>query len=67
MRDFKELRVWAKAHQLTLTLYKATTDFPKEELYGLTGQILAPVHLYLPTSPKAAAEIAKRLYPQANS
>jgi four helix bundle protein len=39
MRDFKELQVWGKAHQLTLAVYKATTGFPKEELYGLTSQI----------------------------
>jgi four helix bundle protein len=39
MKDFKELKVWKKAHQLTLTVYKATQNFPKEELYGLTSQI----------------------------
>ncbi|MBZ5551088.1 MAG: four helix bundle protein [Acidobacteriia bacterium] len=39
MRDFKQLKVWQKAHNLTLGLYKATWKFPKEELYGLTSQI----------------------------
>jgi four helix bundle protein len=39
MKDFKELKVWQKAHQLTLAVYKATRNFPKEELYGLTSQI----------------------------
>ena len=39
MRDFRELKVWQKAHQLTLAVYKATRNFPKEELYGLTSQI----------------------------
>ena len=39
MKDFKELRVWQKAHQLTLVVYCATRSFPREELYGLTGQI----------------------------
>jgi four helix bundle protein len=38
-RDFRELKVWEKAHQLTLEVYKATTNFPREELYGLTSQI----------------------------
>lgn len=39
MRDFKGLKVWKKAHALTLALYKVTRGFPKEELYGLTSQI----------------------------
>jgi four helix bundle protein len=39
LRDFKELKVWAKSHQLTLSVYQATAHFPKEEMYGLTGQI----------------------------
>ena len=39
MRNFKELKVWEKAHRLTLEVYKATASFPKEELYGLTSQI----------------------------
>lgn len=39
MKDFRKLDVWRKAHQLTLAVYKATTTFPKEELYGLTSQI----------------------------
>ena len=39
MRDFRDLKVWEKAHQLTLAVYKATLVFPKEELYGITSQI----------------------------
>ena len=39
MKDFKKLKVWKKAHQLTREVYKATAAFPKEELYGLTSQI----------------------------
>ncbi len=39
MKNFKELKVWEKAHQLALTAYKATNLFPKEELFGLTSQI----------------------------
>lgn len=39
MKDFHQLKVWEKAHQLALTVYKATKSFPKEELYGLTSQI----------------------------
>ena len=39
MKDFRELKVWEKAHQLTLVVYQATAAFPKEELYGLTSQM----------------------------
>ncbi len=39
MQDFHTLKVWEKAHQLTLDVYRATVGFPKEELYGLTSQI----------------------------
>lgn len=39
MKDFHELKVWQKAHQLTLTVYQITAMFPREELYGLTSQL----------------------------
>lgn len=39
MKDFRQLQVWEKSHQLALSIYKATKEFPKEELYGLTSQI----------------------------
>lgn len=39
MRDFRKILVWEKSHKLTLQLYKITSSFPKDELYGLTSQI----------------------------
>src|SRR2546427_2312358 len=39
MKDFHELKVWQKAHQLTLAVYLITATLPREELYGLTSQI----------------------------
>ena len=39
MRNYKDLRVWEEAHRLTLTVYRATQLFPKEERFGLTSQI----------------------------
>ena len=39
MRDFRRLKVWERAHNLTLALYKATEHFPKEESYGLKSQL----------------------------
>ena len=39
MRDFHKLKVWEKAHSVTLEVYEATRGFPREELYGLTSQM----------------------------
>lgn len=39
MKDFRELKVWERSHQLTLAVYKTTAMLPKEEQYGLTSQI----------------------------
>jgi four helix bundle protein len=39
MKDFKDLRVWQKAHSLTIGVYRATREFPKEELFGITSQM----------------------------
>jgi four helix bundle protein len=39
MQDFRQLKVWEKAHHLALEVYKATSTFPKEEIYGLTSQL----------------------------
>ena len=39
MRDFRELKVWQRAHQLALSVCKNTRSFPKDEVYGLTGQM----------------------------
>jgi four helix bundle protein len=38
MKDFRDLRVWDEAHHLTLKFYRATSRFPREELYGLISQ-----------------------------
>jgi four helix bundle protein len=39
MRDFHHLKVWQKCHHLTLSVYRATTNLPREEIYGLTSQL----------------------------
>jgi four helix bundle protein len=39
LKGFKELKVWSKAHETTLQVYRLTRQFPKEEFYGLTSQI----------------------------
>ncbi len=39
MVGFRDVKVWSKAHEMTLALYRVTRSFPNEELYGLTAQI----------------------------
>ena len=39
MKDFRTLKVWQKSHSLSLSVYAATENFPKEELFGITSQL----------------------------
>ena len=39
MKDFRQLAVWEKAHQLALGVYRTTVNFPAHERYGLTSQL----------------------------
>jgi len=39
VRNYQELIVWQRAMDLVEDVYKTTKDFPREELYALTGQI----------------------------
>lgn len=38
MEAFENLEIWKKAHQFVLDVYKLSSQFPKEETYGLTSQ-----------------------------
>jgi four helix bundle protein len=39
MQDFRTLKVWQRAHALTLDVYRSTREFPVEERFGLTTQL----------------------------
>ncbi len=39
MRNYEDLQVWRKAHELILLIYESTECFPSEEEFGLTNQI----------------------------
>jgi len=39
LKDFRQLKVWEKAHLLTLKIYELSNHFPKEETFGITNQI----------------------------
>ena len=38
MSDFKKLKIWQIAHQLTLKMYGLTKKLPREEIFGLISQ-----------------------------
>jgi len=39
VKTFRDLRVWQKAHELVLKVYKFTKGFPTDEKYGLVSQL----------------------------
>jgi four helix bundle protein len=39
VQSFRDLLVWQRAMQLTLAIYRLTQGFPREEAYGLCGQL----------------------------
>jgi four helix bundle protein len=39
MKKFTDLQGWQEGHSLALAIYKATENFPKQEMFGLTSQI----------------------------
>ena len=39
IKTFQDLEVWKISHRFVLDIYKISTTFPRDELYGLTSQI----------------------------
>jgi four helix bundle protein len=39
VQNFRNLKVWERAHALTLDIYQSSKLFPREEMYGLTSQM----------------------------
>ncbi|WP_313115170.1 four helix bundle protein [Aequorivita sediminis] len=39
MHNFQELKIWQKSMDIAEHTYRITTEFPKEEKYGLTSQV----------------------------
>jgi len=38
-RDYTKIKAWQLADELALLVYKATREFPKSEIWGLTSQM----------------------------
>ncbi len=39
IKTFQDLNAWKRGHELVLEIYELTKYFPKEEKYGLSGQL----------------------------
>jgi len=39
IKNFTDLKTWQHHHQIVLEIYKITSSFPKDELFGLTSQL----------------------------
>ena len=39
IKEFTDLITWQKGHNLVLSIYKITDNFPRKETYSLTGQM----------------------------
>jgi four helix bundle protein len=37
--SFQDLRIWQESMDLTVEIYRATSDFPRNETYGLISQM----------------------------
>jgi len=39
VKDFRDLKVWEKSHEIALASYATTANFPKHEVFGIVAQI----------------------------
>tara|TARA_R110001599_G_scaffold151792_5_gene336789 strand:+ start:22 stop:390 length:369 start_codon:yes stop_codon:yes gene_type:complete len=39
MKNFKELEIWQKGHEMAIDIFNLTKTFPSEEKYGLISQM----------------------------
>lgn len=39
VRSFRDLLAWQRAIELSVSIYRLTKGFPREELYGITSQM----------------------------
>jgi four helix bundle protein len=39
IKSFTDLEAWKESRKLVLMIYEVTSEFPKEEIFGLTSQL----------------------------
>jgi len=67
LKSYKELKVWQKAYDLCLLIYKMTNSFPPDERYGLTAQarrsaVSVPSNIAEGYGRKTTADYVRMLY-----
>lgn len=65
--NFYHLKIWQKAHLLTLEIYKVTKNFPNHEQYGIVSQLRratasVPANIVEGYSRKSKKEFIQFLY-----
>jgi|SRR3972149_3884111 len=66
-RDYTKIKAWQLADQLAIMVYKATNNFPKSEIWGLTSQmrrsaISVPANIVEGSARKSRNEYLQFLY-----
>ena len=62
MRDYTKVDAWKLADDLTVAVYEATRNSPKEELYGLTSQLRRAAYSVPANIAEGSARGTKRDY-----
>lgn len=63
IHSFRELVVWQKAMDLSVIVYKASEQFPRAELFGLTSQIRRAV-VSIPSNVAEGKAVGGQTYPR---
>jgi four helix bundle protein len=66
MQSYQQLRVWQRAHALTLAVYRLATSFPADERFGLCSQlrraaVSLPANIVEGSKRQSAADYARFL------
>jgi len=62
MRDYTKIVAWQKADDLTVAVYAATKNFPKDEVYALTSQLRRAAYSVPANIVEGAARESKKDY-----
>ncbi len=64
VKTHKDLDIWKRGIGFVEQIYKTTTSFPKEEIYGLTSQIRRAAISYPSNIAEGAARFSKKEFIQ---